>query len=275
MSNRNLTSARRFPSAVGTRARPRRVALLLLAALVGGIALTTVGCDKKTAADNSAKAPAAAPAGGAGSVAVINLDQVGRSVGWQGELEKSLQGTQDELKRQLDSYLRNDLQSAVEAKYRQVAAAARLTPAQADDLSKGKDWDKLNLTKEQREDLLRVSGNARQIVNDANQAANRIMQGRQLQLVNTYRDALRPIVRRVAQNNGVSVVLTHPVDQVFYFDPAVDLTDKVVDEVQKQNPARTFPDAPKLDLPRVDLTAAPTAAPTTAPASNSATRPAR
>ena len=273
MSNRTLTSARPFPSAVGLHARLRRLALL--AALVPGAGLMTAGCDKKTAADNGAKQPAAAaPAGGTGSVAVINLDQVARSVGWQGELEKSLQGTQDDLRRQLDGYFRNDLQSAVEAKFKQVAAAARLSPAQTEDLAKGKDWDKLNLTKEQREDLLRVSGNARQIVSEANQAANQIMQNRKVQLVNTYRDALRPIVRRVAQNGAVSVVLTHPADQVFYFDAAVDLTDKVVDEVQKQNPPRTFPDAPKLDLPRIDL-AAPPAAPTTSPAGNGTTRPTR
>ena len=65
-------------------------------------------------------------------------------------------------------------------------------------------------------------------------------------MVNAYRDALRPVVRRVAQANDKSLVLTHPIDNVFYFDAAIDITDKVVDEVQKQNPTPTFPEPSKL-----------------------------
>jgi hypothetical protein len=78
-----------------------------------------------------------------------------------------------------------------------------------------------------------------------------------------YVDALRPIIRQVAEANGAKSVMTK-VDVVVHVDPSVDLTNKIVDEAQKRSLTVTIPDVPKLQLPNVELQNPP--APATGPA---------
>jgi hypothetical protein len=65
---------------------------------------------------------------------------------------------------------------------------------------------------------------------------------------------------------------------VFYSDPSAELTNKVIDELQKVAAPRTFPPPPKLNLQQVRLDEPPATGPATAPATGPAaatTKPAR
>jgi hypothetical protein len=66
-----------------------------------------------------------------------------------------------------------------------------------------------------------------------------------------YTDAAKPAVRRAAEAKGVSVVFLS--GAVFHSDASVDITDKVIDELQKSPPQRNFPQTPKIGFKPVRL----------------------
>ena len=82
--------------------------------------------------------------------------------------------------------------------------------------------------------------------------------------VDDPRGRVHPVVRRVATANGFSGVMFAP--SLFWYDGAIDITDKVTDEVQKDKPAHTIPEAQPFNLKRVASINAPPM-PTTGPTS--------
>ena len=56
-------------------------------------------------------------------------------------------------------------------------------------------------------------------------------------LVQSYRDRIRPAARRVAVTHGMTVVLATS-DNLIYFEPSADITDEVIDELQKTLPEK-------------------------------------
>ena len=194
--------------------------------------LVFVGCRKSTSS--------------AGGVAVVDLDRIARSMGWVEEMSKSLQAADTELKGQLDGILRNSLKSIDEMK-KQVAADAKLTPEQTKQLDSIKDprqLDDLPLSKEQRERLVEAVNKANAAWQGSLNSYQQALQGRRAQLVIAYRERIRPVAQQVATARGLSVVLSSS-DQVLFFDPrSADITDQVVQELQKSSSATTPAPAP-------------------------------
>jgi len=60
------------------------------------------------------------------------------------------------------------------------------------------------------------------------QAAGQMYQAYQQASLKRYRDALQPVVRRIAQEKGILLVVTQT-GTVVYVDPTIDITDVVVD----------------------------------------------
>jgi len=238
------------------------------AALIGAAILPLAGCDKGNTPGGTTPASGQAKAGGVG---VVDYDRVFDSVQWKAELNRSLNATKEIYKVQLESFLR-DVDNAVKDKKAQIARSARLTPQQIDDLNKNKDLDKLTtLSADQKQELFATLQNANYYVNQGNQYATAMFQRRQQELVTSYKQSLNPIIRRVAEANGMTMVVT-PVDNVVYWKTDVDLTEKVVDEVQKSPPPHPVGEAQKLTFPKFESITAPPA-PTTAPAALPTSQP--
>ena len=178
-----------------------------------------------------------------GGVAVIDLDRVATAMGWLDDLQKGVQAADTELRSQLDKVLRDTLKSIEDVKA-QVAEDAKLTPDQVKQLNAiqdMRDLGQLPLTKEQREKLVvavnRANAGWQTALNNSQQA----LQSRRANLIMTYRERIRPVARRVAAARGLSVIVTTS-DNLLYFDPQnADITNEVIDELQKASPETKGP----------------------------------
>ncbi len=175
----------------------------------------------------------------AGSLAVLDLDKVATAMGWMEEMKTSIQATSTELKGQLEEVHRGMLQSIDDVKKR-IATEAKLTDEQTKVLTNAKDQrelDGLPLSKEQRQRLVEAADKANASWQTALNNYQQALQGRRANLVQSYRERIRPAARRVAAAHGMTVVLATS-DSLIYFDPQTDITDEVVDELQKTLPGK-------------------------------------
>jgi Skp family chaperone for outer membrane proteins len=252
----DVSNRTRFPLSRFLPASAPAVALVAaaLALAVAG------GCDKK---DKDAAVKDAKPAAGTaqGGVAVVDFDRVFKELGWSDEITQKMQGTETSNKMVLETFGRELGQLVNEKKY-QIATEAKLTDKQRDDFFNGRDLDKLPLTQAQKEDLGRAANYANAYHQRAQQRGLQILQDRQAQLFRVYKDSTQPAVRRVADNASMTVVVT-PASAV-YFNPTVDLTNKVIEDLRAAPPPHNTPDPPKLQVEQVQLNSPPP--PTTGPA---------
>jgi Skp family chaperone for outer membrane proteins len=251
--------------------RTLRVSFLVPAALIGASILPLAGCDKGgTGTGNPTPGN-----GGAnkGAVGIIDYDRVFQDVGWKGELERSLSVTQQDYKVALESFIR-DVQHAVSDKKKEIAVKGKLKPAEIAQLEKNEKLDQLPLNSDQKQELYTTLQNANYYVNQGNAYATGMLRQRRDQLISKYKEALNPAIRRVADANGITVVLI-PLENVAYYNNttnSADISAKVVDEFQKSPPPHSVPDAQKLVFPKFESISAPPA-PTTAPAALPTTQP--
>jgi len=173
--------------------------------------------------------------GGNGGVAVIDLDRVATAMGWLDELSKSIQTTDTELRSQLDEVQKISVRT-IEEKKKELAVEAKLTEEETKTLLEAKEQreiDALPLSKVQRDVLMdtvnKANASWQKTMNDYQQA----LQGRRSSLILSYREKVRPAARRVATERGLNIVVTTG-DSVLCFDQqTADITDKVIDELQK------------------------------------------
>ena len=179
----------------------------------------------------------AAPSGGS---AVIDLDKVATAMGWMDEMGKSIQATNTELKSQLEEVHRGMLQS-VDGVKKQIATEAKLTEEQIklfNNAKEQRELDALPLSKDQRQKLVEAVNKANAVWQQALNNYPQALQGHRASLVQSYREKIRPAARRVAVARGLSVVQVTS-DNLIYFDPqSGDITDQVIDELQKSLPEK-------------------------------------
>ena len=184
--------------------------------------------------------------GATGSVGTIDLDKIATTMGWIEDMSKNMQAFDTDLKGQLNTLLQAALKSIEDAK-KAVADEAKLTEAQKTALNAVKDpreLEALPLTKEQREKLVTIVNKANTDWQTAMNNYQQAIKSRQQQLIVGYRDKIRPSTRRVANSKGMTVVLVVS-DAVFYQDPQqTDLTDAVIDDLQKTYPKTAVAPAP-------------------------------
>ena len=242
---------------------PKLIRVLSVWALtaVGALSLTN-GCDKGTP-DKPATPPSAEQGkAGYGSVGVVDTQKLLDSTGWTTEKMKDDASLKSSFSREIESY-RLQLKKLIEEKKASISRISKLNPQQIDDLNRERDLDKLPITREQLTELATVLQNANGNLQGQVETANRIASERQQAVGKMYSDALSPVVRRVAQGVGLQTII--PKQVAIYSDNAIDLTDKVVDELQKSPPARNFPPIPSLNLPTPTLQDSPLTRPTTGP----------
>jgi len=224
-----------------------------------GVGVVAVGCDKKV---ENAGTPAAG--GSHASVGVVDPERMITALGWRTEQQKQKDAVVADVKREAETFIA-DVNKAVEEERKRIITAAKLTTEEADKLAKGQELDKLRISKEQRDEYVRVLQQAYQFLQQAQEYANRAVNAWDQETAKMYTDAAKPAVRRAAEAKGVSVVFLS--GAVFHSDPSVDITDKVIDELQKAPPQRNFPATPKLNFKpvRLDDITNPTTKPIAAP----------
>lgn len=158
-----------------------------------------------------------------GGVAVIDLERVAEATG----RNKSIAGRiQDYVKQQETGLqkLRKELNSKLAAEREKVGKK----PASKEQQRLGQ------LTADYEQQL-------RQEVNKVSQAADRL----KVNLVTDFKNEVTPVARRLAQQKGLSVVMAKQ-SAMLYIAPEVDITEGVIDEMQKLV-------APRKELPAKEV----------------------
>lgn len=194
--------------------------LLVCGCLLGLIALSS-SCDRSGAGTGG---PAATGSSG-GATAVVDLDKVARDLGWLTKMQSNMETYQNQLKTDLQNF-----QQRYEAQVQQ-HVKDMIPPGT-------KEGDKYTLSQTQSQELTNYIVAARQQVQQLGQEANQLYNAYRVEWARQYRDALSPIVRQVAQDKRMNVVLVQN-ENLMYADRNVDLTDAVVDAARKQPPSLT------------------------------------
>jgi Skp family chaperone for outer membrane proteins len=185
-----------------------------------------------------------------GTVAIVDLDLVSKQVGWAAEIDDDRKAAAAEVNSQFTVYVAS-VQNAWSAERKAIGQAANLDPEQLQVITSaridGEAFRKLPLTRDQREQFLRCANEVSQALSSAREIAKETLSKREARVVDSYREAMKPSVRRVAKAAGISVVI--PPNTAFYYDPSADISDQVVEELRKQMPEHTMPAMPKLNWP--------------------------
>jgi len=205
----------------------------------GLCALTVTGCGKDSG--GGASKP--------GTVGIVDLDQVSKEVGWATEIDDDKKAAEQDVNSQFQVFV-TSVQNAWTERRKAIGEGAHLTADQLKTINapqiNGDDFQKLPLSKDQKDDFLHSANEASQTLNQARQMAQQKLQEREGRVIDSYREAMKPSVRKVAGTAGVTVVL--PPQSVFFYDPIVDLSNQVVDDLRKAMPPHTMPAMPKLNL---------------------------
>ena len=195
-----------------------------------------------------------------GATGVVDVDKVARDLGWMNQLQANQQAYANQIKNEFEQY-RQKYEQLVQDK-----AKSMIPPGT-------KEGEKYTLSSVQAQDLSTYIATERQQLAGLNQEANQLLNNYKLQWVRQYREALSPIVRQVAQDRKLNVVLTQT-DLVIFADRSVDLTDAVVDAARARPPALTQVPMDHLQGPSdIRTPQGPTSLPQTQPASQPTTQP--
>ena len=164
---------------------------------------------------------AANPAAGTGTVGIVNLDEVARSMGWLTDMEKDINARSQELQIQFNA-LQKNIAAAIETQKHKMT-----TPPTAE--------------QEKTLNQLTAEGNTR--LTEAYNQARREVADTRVKLAMQYRDMIRPVATTISKSKGMSIVLSSPADSLICFEPAVDITQAVIEELRK-NPPRPAAQSP-------------------------------
>ncbi len=187
-------------------------------------------------------------------VAVVDMDKMATDLGWMHDMQENLQG----LQKQMQADLQHDQEM-----YQAELQSKKMEFAPNPDSK---------LTAQQQQILQGMQQVAEQVLKQLQQAANQRFNEYRQQCVAQYRDAVRPLVREVAEDKHLWVVVEKG-PNVLYSDPATDITDAVVDAARARPP--TLQAVPLPTLPGPPTIQVNTATqPTTRTATEPATAPA-
>jgi Skp family chaperone for outer membrane proteins len=230
-------------------------AIWVAAVVCGSLA---VGC-KNSPGDNSG-----AHGDGNGATAVVDMDKVAGDLNWLIQLRTNQETYANQLKTEFEQFKQRYEQQV------QDKAKSMIPPGT-------KEGEKYTLSSVQAQDLSNVIANERQALSTLSQQANQLMNNYRLQWIKQYREVLSPIVRQVAQDRKMNVVLTRS-DTLLWADPSVNLTDAVVDAARARPPSLTQVPMDHLQgpsdirtqqvqtaLPQTQPSSQPTSLPTTQP----------
>jgi Skp family chaperone for outer membrane proteins len=184
-------------------------------AFIAPLALTVAGCGWQSDSPR-AETP--------GAVAIIDLDEIARRLGSDRQISSLIAQRQNALTKQVVELAKKYNAQIEEQK-------AKLTSPE------GQPAENFEVTVASWQQQASAS------LTQVKQRAEADLTNTRLQLVNQFRDRIKPAARRVAQERGLSVIVTKN-DTVFDFVSTADITDAVVDELLAAAPATTAPATP-------------------------------
>lgn len=201
---------------------------------------------------------------GNGATAVVDMDKVAGDLNWLIQLRTNQETYANQLKTEFEQFKQRYEQQV------QDKAKSMIPPGT-------KEGEKYTLSSVQAQDLSNVIANERQALANLSQQANQLMNNYRLQWIKQYREVLTPIVRQVAQDRKMNVVVTRS-DTLLWADPSVNLTDAVVDAARARPPSLTQVPMDHLQGPsdirtQQAQTALPQTQPSTEPTSLPTTQP--
>jgi Skp family chaperone for outer membrane proteins len=164
----------------------------------------------------------APPARTTAAVAVIDLDAIAHRLGTDQQIADSITQRQTALKQQLVDLAKN-YNAQIAEKQKTLPAAQ----AQQNDVT-----------------LASWQQQATASLNQAKQRADVDLKSHKQQLINQFRDQIKPAARRVAHERGLSVIVTKNDSVVFDYTGAADITEAVVNELLAGRPAAATAAAP-------------------------------
>lgn len=176
-----------------------------------------------------------------GGVALLDLDQIAKALGKDEEMAKA---TEEE-------------QKAANQKVENVAQALQKQ------FEEGQASVGLILDDEGKQKLATLSRTLSQQLTETRQKAAAEVAQKTTDMVNRFREEVKPHAVAVANGRGLSLVVTNNVSVVFSAEPSVDITSEVIERMKGQKPAAA-PTVP---------TTVPAPAPPAAPASEAAPAP--
>ncbi|HSU67968.1 MAG TPA: OmpH family outer membrane protein [Tepidisphaeraceae bacterium] len=163
--------------------------------------------------------------GSSGTTAVVDLDKVARDLGWMTKLQSNLENYQGQLRQDLGKYAQIYDEQIKEQIH------GMLPPGT-------KPEDKVQLSLVQSQQLTNLVGAGRQQINGLAQKGDQLFGNYRGSWIRQYREALAPIIRQVAEEKKMNIVLVQS-DTVLFADRGVDMTDAVVDAARAKPPALT------------------------------------
>ena len=182
-------------------------------AIAAVLAATTVGCGWQS--DQR-------PVASGGAVAVIDLDEIARRLGSDKQIADAVAQRQTALSQRLVDLAKSYSE--------QIAAQKKALPAEP-----AKQSDVTVASWEQQ---------ANANLNQVKQQAEADLYNHRLQLVQRFRDQIKPVARRVAQERGLSVIVTKNDSVIYDFTSTADITSAVVDELLAGSPPAPATPAP-------------------------------
>jgi Skp family chaperone for outer membrane proteins len=200
-----------------------------------------------------------------GGMAVIDMDKVAQMIGWQETMTTQSKSVERDLLGELNAY-ESGLVQALTEREQALADEAHLSSEQRAQLQKG-DLEHVLLSPPERDELLKSSNEINQARMAAQNHTRELFQRYQSALLESYRQEIKPAIRRVAFEEGFTLV-TMPQANLVYVDPSIDITEKVAKVLMKDMPQPRLPEKPALELrpfklPPLAAPTAPTSRPST------------
>ncbi|MGE0609619.1 MAG: OmpH family outer membrane protein [Pirellulales bacterium] len=172
---------------------------LLWAMVVCGVATMSVGCGQMGAG------PAAEPAAQSGKVAIVDLDEVARRIGRAEEMDAAVVERQQEINADL---------AKLQAGYVKQFETER---------------EKLgeDATDEEQQKLARYGAELDQKFNVTRQQRSGELAGYRQDLIQQFREDVRPIAQTIAGDRGMTIVVTKNDTVIYAYEPDCDITDAV------------------------------------------------
>lgn len=188
-----------------------------------------------TAGCNRSGGTAASASNANRGVAVIDLDEVAKRLGRDVVMQESLQQAAGTLNQQFAA-----IQASYESKFEETKSEVGEAP-----------------TDEQAQQLNALGQQLNLRLNQTRQVAQTKLSQHRLQLINLFREEVKPIARQVAKERGLDVVVSKNDTVIFAFTPAADITEQVIERMIAAAPAHVKPSAATTD--RVERNATQTA----------------
>lgn len=178
-------------------------------------------------------------------VAVIDLDRAARELGWMDDMHREMEQCSNQLQSDIKKFggmYSDQLKTIAHAEGVDVTHGSTTAPA----------------------DLTRDTVAARQQMAQLRQKADQLYAEYRVSLVARYREALAPIIRQVAHDKKISLVLVRN-DNVLLAEPDIDITGAVIEIARSHRPTVAPVPLPRLEGPAELTLPGPATEPTTKP----------